>query len=216
MIDYNQMRRKHNALFFDVDTQNDFINPNGALYVHDAEKLKDKFRQLIEYARSNSIPICGSVDAHLPDDPELIRNNGPFPDHCMLGEKGQKKVNETKPLNPKWVPNLPLSKTEIETVLTHKGEVYFQKQSFDVFDNPAIKRCIKGFNLVIVFGVATDYCISAAVKGFLKLNKKVFLVTDAIKPVNINPGDGKKALEEMQKCGVHFTTTLKIIHSKNI
>jgi len=207
------MRNKQTILFFDVDTQNDFINPDGALYVPDAEKLKGKFRQLIEYARSNSIPVWGSVDAHLPDDAELIRNNGPFPDHCMLGENGQIKVNETKPLNPKWVPNRTHSDTEINKILIHKGEVYFQKQSFNVFDNPAIKKCIKGFNVIIIFGVATDYCISAAVKGFLKLNKKVFLVTDAIKPVNINPDDGKKALEEMQKCGVHFTTTEKIIHS---
>lgn len=201
-------------LFFDVDTQNDFINPDGALYIPGAEKLKANFKKLIEYARNNSIPIWGSIDAHLPDDPELLRNGGEFPDHCMLGTKGQEKIEETKPLNPKWVENRDYSEVEIEKLLKHRGEIYFQKQSFNVFDNPATGRCIKDFENIVVFGVATDYCVKSSVLGFLERGAKVFLVTDAVKSINF--ANGEKAIREMEKKGANFISSGEILAGKVI
>ena len=204
-------------LFFDVDTQHDFIYPDGALYVQDAETLVDNFKVIINFARENNIPIWGSVDAHLPGDAELKGNQGTFPDHCMLGEQGQQKILTTRPVNPLWVENRPHQQDEIEKILQHKGEIYFQKQSFDVFDNPAIKFCITKFNRVVVFGVATDYCVLSAVLGFLKNGLEVFLVTDAIKAVNMNKNDGQKALKRMSKAGaksvsVHGLSNTKIFN----
>ncbi len=92
-------------IFYDVDTQNDFMNSNGALYVPGAESLKENIRLLTEYARAKKIKIAGSVDRHFGTEKykeregELHRWGGPFPDHCMVGTKGELKINETRKLD---------------------------------------------------------------------------------------------------------------------
>lgn len=197
-------------LFFDVDTQIDFIETSGALYVPGAETLKPRFRQLIRYARINHIPVWGSVDAHRPEDAELKRNDGPFPDHCMQGSPGQQKIAETMPTNPTWIENRPYSRAELTEILRHPDEIYFLKQSFDMFDNPNLEFLIKDFNPVVVFGVATDYCVRAAAEGFLTRRKTVYLVKDAIKAVT--PEEGENALQKMQAKGCIIVTTDDIVN----
>ncbi len=204
------MNRKDKILFFDVDTQKDFIQPDGNLYVNGAEQLIDKFKKLIKHARDKGIALWGSVDAHHPEDEELNRNEGPFPDHCMVGQTGQEKIEATQPINPLWVENRPHTPEEIGKIMLHQGEVYFEKQSYDVFENPAIKECINKFEIIVIFGVTSDYCIKAAAEGFLDHNKNVFIVADAIKPVD--PEVGKKARELLHKKGAQFTTTERIIN----
>lgn len=201
------MNPNKRPLFFDVDTQIDFVEPDGALAVPGADALKDNFRKLIDYAHQNRIPVWGSVDAHSPDDAELARNNGPFPNHCMLGEQGQMKIPETANDDILWVDNRQQSPRELDRIRQHPGPVYFRKQSFNVFDNPVINQLIEPYNPIIVFGVATDYCVLAAVKGFLGLGKKVYLITDAIEAVNLKPDDGEKALQEMKQLGAIFIET---------
>jgi len=208
------MKTNLNSLFFDVDTQNDFIEKTGALYVPGAETLKPNFKALIEYARRSKIPVWGSVDAHLASDPELIQNQGPFPNHCMLGEVGQQKIRETTPINPIWIENRLYSTTELTKFQKHPHELYFQKQSFDVFDNPNLAKLIAPFDPIIVFGVATDYCVLAAVRGLWRLSKTVFLVTDAINAVNVKPDDGQRAMAAMQQAGAIFTNTKTILNGK--
>lgn len=197
-------------LFFDVDTQIDFIEKSGALYVPDAETLKSHFKQLIRYARINHIPIWGSVDAHRPEDAELNRNDGPFPDHCMQGSPGQQKIAETMPTNPTWIANRPYPQEQLTRILQNPDEIYFLKQSFDMFDNPNLEFMVKDFNPVVVFGVATDYCVRTAVTGFLKRKKTVYLVKDAVKAVN--PEDGQTALQQMQTDGGILVTTDDIVN----
>ncbi len=197
-------------LFFDVDTQIDFIETAGALYVPGAETLKPRFRQLVRYARINHIPIWGSVDAHHPEDAELNRNDGPFPDHCMQGSPGQQKIAETMPTNPTWIENRPYSPAELTEILRHPDEIYFLKQTFNMFDNPNLESLVSDFNPIVVFGVATDYCVLAAVMGFLDLGKTVYLVADAVKAVT--PEDGQNALKKMQAKGCLIVTTDDIVN----
>lgn len=201
-------------LFFDVDTQNDFIEKTGALYVSGAETLKTNFKVLIEYAHQSNIPVWGSVDAHLASDSELIQNQGPFPNHCMLGEAGQHKIQETTPQYPLWVENRVYSDKELSKLQKHRHELYFLKQSIDMFDNPNLAKLVDFYDPIVVFGVATDYCILTAVRGFRKLDKTVFLVTDAIKAVNLKPDDGDKALTAMRQIGAIFINTKDILNGK--
>ncbi len=208
------MTKQSSLLFFDVDTQIDFVEPTGALYVPGAETLKSNFTQLINYARDKDIPVWGSIDAHSSSDPELSQNDGPFPNHCMLGETGQLKIDATKPLNPLWIENRLYQKSGLLKIQKHPDEIYFMKQSFNVLDNPNIQKLISPFSSIAVFGVATDYCVLAAVLGFRKRNKTIYLVIDAIKPVNVNPDDGNKALQEMKNAGAIFITTADIIEGR--
>ncbi|MBN2459099.1 cysteine hydrolase [Candidatus Woesearchaeota archaeon] len=82
-------------IFYDVDTQRDFMHTNGALYVPGSGKIESNLEELTNFARIERIPIWGSMDRHFENDPELKRNGGPFPDHCMNGATGQKLVAET-------------------------------------------------------------------------------------------------------------------------
>src|SRR3989339_460088 len=88
-------------IFYDVDTQNDFMNADGALYVPAAELIKPALAKLTDYARANNIPVLGSVDKHFGTEQyksregELQKWGGPFPDHCMSQTDGQDKIDET-------------------------------------------------------------------------------------------------------------------------
>ncbi|MBT3297564.1 isochorismatase family protein [archaeon] len=88
-------------IFYDTDTQVDFMSENGALYVPGAEEIRLSLKKLTQYARNNNIPIIGSVDRHFGTEKykekelELQRWGGLFPDHCMDDTAGFEKISET-------------------------------------------------------------------------------------------------------------------------
>jgi nicotinamidase/pyrazinamidase len=129
----------------------------------------------------------------------------------MRGSAGQRKIVETAPLNPVWLENRVYLPAELAQIKQHSSEIYFLKQTYNMFDNPNLKILAVDYDPVVVFGVATDYCISAAVLGFRNLHKTVYLVTDAIKAVN--PDDGRKALKKMRQAGALCMETDDILNS---
>lgn len=205
-------------IFFDVDTQNDFIMASGALSVPGAEALLPALERLTRFARENGIRVFGSVDRHYGTEEfraresELARWGGPFPDHCMDGTPGQKKVAATAPRNPLWIQNtagaLPADSGRAGT---HGGEVIFEKQSYDVFHNPNAAPILSRVGEAVVYGVATDYCVRAAVLGLRGLGVSVRVVTDAIAAVEVKPGDGARALGEMGAAGATFVTVDEVV-----
>ena len=78
-------------LFWDVDTQFDFMHPAGKLYVSGAETIISNLQRLTAFAVQHGIPIVASTDAHLETDPEFSQ----YPPHCLAGTSGQKKVEGT-------------------------------------------------------------------------------------------------------------------------
>jgi len=88
-------------IFYDVDTQHDFMDKDGALYVPGAELIKPELNLITNFARKIIVPVLGSVDLHFGTEEykhregELARWGGPFPDHCMDGTFGQMKIFET-------------------------------------------------------------------------------------------------------------------------
>ncbi len=207
------------TIFWDVDTQYDFMMPDGKLYVPDAEKIIPNLKQLTSYAREKHIPIFGSVDYHNPNDPEISDNpdfRETFPPHCLKGDPGQEKIEATRPENPLWIDSDPIPEEELRNMLSrHRGEIIFRKQRFDVFSNPNV---IPVLNIVqperiVVYGVALDVCDKYAVEGFLKLGKyDIWLVEDATKP--IYPEAAEKLLEEWSKKGVRIVKTADIVEKE--
>jgi len=202
---------KSELVFWNVDTQRDFMNTNGALYVADADLIKPNLQQITQYAHQNKIKIMGSVDAHKEKDAELSANGGPFPQHCMVGSFGQKHIEETFPENAVYVPNMKLVNGKLDEFVMHGGEVFMEKQHYDVFTNPNTEELLRklGVKTAVVYGVATDYCDRAAALGFRKMGIDVFLVEDAIKAVTEQ--GGKDALKEMHRAGVKKITTADVL-----
>ncbi len=192
-----------NTVFIDIDTQVDFIMPDGALYVKDAEKLLPIYKEISSFARSGGIPVLASADAHAADDPEFKQ----FPPHCVKGQPGQKKVPET-------LPDLFFVQENdgrsVEPDQLRYDHILFEKQTFDVFSNPKIDAYLQHLKpeRVVVYGVATDYCVKAAVESLLKKNLNVYLLTDAIKAVD--PSSEKEILNNLEKNGARLTTFSEI------
>lgn len=200
------------TIFYDVDTQRDFLLPGGALYVSGAERIIPALAALTTMARDNSIRIVCSVDRHFPNDPELKRNGGKHDDHCMDGSEGQKKIAETEPLHPLYIPNHPLSPKEIETALSHQGEIVFEKQEFDVFignrhARAILRMLLEPFRDVVLYGVYTEICVAHAVEGLTQLGPKLTIVSDAIADI----GDDADAIRhKWRHAGIEFATVAEL------
>ncbi len=194
---------KSKTAFLDIDTQHDFMDPDGALYVPGAEEIVNNLSRLVAYAGENRIPLLSSADAHTEGDPEFAG----FPAHCVKGSPGQRKIDETLLENTITVPDRPGA---LPDGVRAGAQVIFEKPTFDVFDNPNFIEYIRRerYDEFVIFGVATDYCVRAAAVGLARRGFGVTVVTDAVRAVS--PETGGKALEEMKSLGVKFKTTDEI------
>ncbi|MHC4269056.1 MAG: cysteine hydrolase family protein [Planctomycetota bacterium] len=195
---------KNNTVFVDIDTQFDFMDPQGSLYVSDAEDIIKNIKKLFKYAKDLKIRIISSIDAHKIDDPEFKF----FPVHCVKDTPGNQKIDASICRDKIVIENIEQDVTE--SMLSHE-QIIIEKQSHDIFDNKNSDKVIADLDAsdYVVFGVATDYCVKVAVLGLLKRGYKVSLVTDAIK-ATIKEGE-KESLQEMKEAGVFFTNTEGVI-----
>ena len=195
---------KNETVFVDIDTQFDFMNPNGALYVPDAEDIIDNIKRLFDYAKEHKIKILSSTDAHQVDDPEFKL----FPPHCVKDTPGNQKIEASTCKDNIIIENIEQDITE--SMLDHE-QIIVESQTFDIFDSINTDEIAKKLDArsYVVFGVAADYCVKAAVLGLLKYGYNVSLVTDATKAIT---KEGKEeALKEMKDAGAVFTTTEDVI-----
>lgn len=204
------------TLFYDVDTQRDFMLPEGKLYVPGAERLFPHLEKLTTFARQHGIPIAGSVDCHTPSDPELLTNGGEYPEHCMAGTEGQTKVAVTMPERPLWIKNRPYAVDELRSFLSQEGEIYIEKQRFDVFFGN--QNAARVFDVllhekddVVVYGVVTEVCVDQAITGLKNRPVHMHVPVDAI--AALNEARGQETLEKWRRWGVHLTTVAEILDS---
>ena len=165
----------HKLLFWDVDTQVDFLLPGGRLYVSGAEKIIPNLQRLTEWADSHGVPVVASACAHQPGDPEL-QVYGP---HCMAGSPGQEKVPETLLPNHYVVPNKPVELPNLKLF----QETIIEKQAFDVFSNPNSDRVVEQFGntlRIVMYGLVTEICVACAANSLLERGHHVELISDAI------------------------------------
>ena len=204
------------TVFVDVDTQHDFCDPTGALFVAGAPV--ERFVALTQLAQARGIPILGSVDSHAYDAWEFASNDnvGPngedprFPDHCVKGTPGWLKVPGTLPARHRFVP-LPAVATEglvveLEERLTQA--IYFEKEVYSLFVNdnadPIVTALAARPTRFVVYGVATDYCVRAAAEGLVDRGHQVVVLTDAIAAVDPTAVDD--VLANLARRGVELTT----------
>jgi nicotinamidase/pyrazinamidase len=170
------------TVFFDVDTQIDFLFPAGALYVPGAENVVKYLAELARFAAANSIQIISTADAHTENDPEF----GSWKPHCVVGTVGQVKASGTL-LPQVWI--LSSAETNLENIKTNSQtapQIIIEKQSIDCFTNPNLRPLLSILNpqRYVVYGVVTELCVQRAVFGLLQTGARVELVTDAVKSIN--------------------------------
>jgi len=199
-----------NIFFMDIDTQRDFMLPEGRLYVAGAERIIPKLRRLFDLARMNEITILSSVDAHAEEDAEFQD----FPPHCVQGSEGQHKLDETLLPRPLIFQNRPIDRNLLDAVRKHQ-QIIVEKQTLDVFDNQVTERLLRVLpRRAIVFGVATEYCVKMACMGLRQRGVQTAVISDAIRA--IAPKTGKEAVEEMRMEGVEFITLDTLIEASTI
>ena len=204
-------------IFWDVDTQIDFMNADGKLYVPGAEEIKGQLQRITLLAREKGIRVWGSIDYHQPDDAEISDTpdyRDTFPPHCLAGTEGAEKIPETLPLDPVWIDAGNLSGEEIEKLIAQKErEIIFRKQRFDVFSNPNAEKFLKLARpeRLFLYGVALDVCVAHALNGMLQRGgaKELYLITDAVK--SIFPEKEKVLLKEWESRGVRMVQTEELL-----
>jgi nicotinamidase/pyrazinamidase len=162
------------AVFFDIDTQIDFVYPAGALYVPGAEEILPLIGELNRRAPL----VISTSDAHSEDDPEFTL----YPHHCVAGTTGQHKAAVT----------LLDSRAKLPDAGEGTRQLILEKQTLDCFSSPHLQPSLARLNAerYIVYGVVTEICVRFAAFGLLKTGKPVSIVTDAVKAL-----DEQKAAE---------------------
>jgi nicotinamidase/pyrazinamidase len=179
-----------------VDVQNDFADPAGSLYVKGGEAIIPTVNEEIRRATAAGALVVYTQDWHPPHTPHFAQDGGVWPVHCVQetwgaalhpqlqvvgpvvrkganGEDGYSGFTMRDPRTGATVP------TELEGLLRQRG----------------IRR-------VVVCGLATDYCVKATALDAARLGFETSLLRDAIRAVDLQPGDGERALTEMAEAGV--------------
>jgi len=170
-----------------VDVQKDFC-PGGALPVAEGDQVVPALNRWIEAARLSHALIVASRDWHPADHVSFRARAGPWPTHCVQNTRGAD-----------FHPNLRLP---TDAMVLSKGTER-DKDSYSPFEGTNLAEMLRsrGVRRVWVGGLAQDVCVLAAVRDALAAGFEVHLLAEATRPVNVNPGDGQRALEEMRGAG---------------
>jgi nicotinamidase/pyrazinamidase len=122
------------TVFFDIDTQLDFLYPAGALYVPGAERVVPAIARLNRYAAAHGIPVISTTDSHPENDPEFRS----WPPHCVAGTTGQHKVEATLLDKRVVVPNRPCT-----LALDGAQQIILEKQDVDSFTVSNLYRVLE-------------------------------------------------------------------------
>ncbi len=205
------------VIFWDVDTQYDFMKADGKLYVPDAEHIIPNLRRLTEYAHANGFRVVASADDHTREHAEITDTpdwRTTFPPHCMRGTPGQKKIPETGLKSPLVIePVRTDPKALAARVAAHRGDVLLHKHALSVFTNENTAAVLDALapDDIVLYGVATDFCDRAAIEGLLERRPgtRLFAVTDAMKP--IDKDEGEQLLKEWGERGVRLVRTEEVV-----
>jgi nicotinamidase/pyrazinamidase len=199
------------VVLWDVDTQVDFMLPDGKLYVPGAEEAAPAMRALVEAARAAEIPHVASADDHEISDAPDYRNT--YPPHCLRGTRGAERIAETEQEDPLPLSLVPYPPGLLPDIVAGRRELLLLKKNFNVFTNPNTEPLLDVLDPdeIVLFGVATDVCNDAAIRGFLQRGRKVRFVEDAARGLDEERVAACKAA--WREGGVEFTTADDVVNS---
>ena len=209
-------------VFWDVDTLYDFMRPDGKLYVPGSEEILPALEALTAFAHAHRIPIVASADNHDPTDAEISEApdwKTTFPQHCMRGTAGQRKIAQTALVDPLVIEPEPEDAEALgRRIRAHRGDFLLHKHTLDVFSNANVSTLLAALTpgAIVIYGVATDFCDRYTVEGLLRHRPgaELFLVTDAIRA--IYPEEGARLVAQWKEFGVRLVTSAEVLAGRII
>jgi nicotinamidase/pyrazinamidase len=201
-------------LLWDVDTQVDFMRPDGKLPVPDAQDAVPAMARLVRWAEAEGVTHLATADDHELTDPELSAEpdfTTTFPPHCLRGTPGAAKIPETEQRDPLPLSLSPYSPGMLPELVRDRRELLVLKKTFSAFSNPNVEPLLELLapDEVLLFGVATDVCNHAAVMGLLARNYDVAFVEDASQ--GLSPDFVAHSFDLWRAGGVRFTTSDEVV-----
>jgi nicotinamidase/pyrazinamidase len=204
------------TLLWDVDTQVDFMLSDGKLYVPQAEETIPAMKRLVDAAREAGVVHVASADDHELTDPEITDEpdfHNTFPPHCLRGTRGAQKISETEQADPLPLSLVPFPPGLIPGLIADRREILLLKKNFNVFTNPNTDPLLDALDPaeIVVFGVATDVCDDAAIRGFLQRGRRVRFVEDAAR--GLDEERTRACTTAWREAGVEFTSVDEVVAS---
>jgi nicotinamidase/pyrazinamidase len=196
-------------ILWDVDTQVDFMSPGGKLYVPRAEEAARAMARLVEAARATGVPHVASADDHeltdaeISEQPDYVATDPP---HGLRGTRGAEKIEETRQLDP-----VPLALTPVPGRWLQGREFLLLKKSFDVFTNPNVDALLELLAPaeIVLFGVATDVCNDAAIRGLTERGRSVTFVEEASR--GLDEERTARCVADWRAGGVRFASVDEVL-----
>jgi len=172
-----------------ADVQNDFC-PGGALAVPHGDEIIPKLNELTKEFLDRGDVVVKSRDWHPPDTNHFVTHGGIWPVHCVRNTSGADFHSEL------------LDDPRIIVVSKGLGN----GDNYSAFDRTDLTMTLRDYNVdeIWVGGLATDYCVKDTVFDALKAGFKVVVLTEAMRAVDLRPGDGDRAIGAMRKAGAQI------------
>lgn len=175
-----------------IDFQNDFTS-GGALAVPGGDEIAEPVKRLADQFDH----AFATRDWHPPDHASFVTEGGPWPVHCVQGTHGAELHPAMRDIEVDAIVDVGVERDD-------EGYSGFEKSKLADLLHEA------GVDEVAVVGLATDYCVRASAIDACREGFDTTVVTDAIRAVEVNPGDGERALEDMKRAGAKLATSREL------
>jgi nicotinamidase/pyrazinamidase len=185
----------HTALLV-VDVQNDFADPDGSLYVREAGVALAAANREIAAAQAAGALVVTTQDWHPPVTPHFAKDGGTWPVHCVAGSWGAQLHADLVPGDHQVLKGVGGEDGYSGFSMVHPTTGTVTPTGLDdLLREHDVER-------VVVVGLATDYCVKETALDAVRLGYDTTVVLDAVRPVELEPGDGQRAIEAMADAGV--------------
>jgi nicotinamidase/pyrazinamidase len=183
-----------------VDVQNDFADPAGALYVRDGERVVPAVNAEIERALEAGATVIYTQDWHPPSTPHFQKDGGIWPVHCVMDTWGAELHPDLR-----VVDGAPVVRKGADGRDGYSAFSVRDPQSGDV-ESTMLEGLLRerGLTRVVIGGLATDYCVVETVLDARSLDHPTAVLRSAVRAVELQPGDGERALERMTGAGAEL------------
>lgn len=173
-----------------ADVQNDFL-PGGALAVPRADEVIAPLNACLQSFAGQHLPVFVTRDWHPQQHCSFREQGGPWPRHCVAGTRGAEFAAGLR---------LPPGAQVISKATRPEAEAYSAFQGTDL----AERLRHAGVRRVVIGGLTTDYCVRATALDALAAGFAVVVLADAVRAVDVQPGDGERSLAELRARGVEL------------